>query len=189
MSDSCDPMDCSATGSSVHWISQAKLLEWLPFPSPRDLPDPGIKPSTPSLQAKSLPTESSGRPISQSQRNEHNKTKTDTFATIQWHQLSSPKWLLLFSSVQSLSRVQLSVTPWIAACQPSLSITTSRSSPKLMSIKLVMPSNHLILWHPLLFLPPIPPSIRVFSNESVLHIRWPKYWSFKIGRASCRERV
>ena len=106
MSDSCDPMDCSATGSSVHWISQAKLLEWLPFPSPRDLPDPGIKPSTPSLQAKSLPTESSGRPISQSQRNEHNKTKTDTFATIQWHQLSSPKLLLLFSSVQFSSVTQ-----------------------------------------------------------------------------------
>ena len=76
-------MDCGATGSSVHGISQAKLLEWLPFPSPRDLPDPGIKPSTPSLQAKSLPTESSERPISKSQRSEHNKTKTDTFATIQ----------------------------------------------------------------------------------------------------------
>ena len=70
-------------GSPVHGIFQARILEWLPFPSPRDLPDPGIKPSTPSLQAKSLPTESSGRPISQSQRNEHNKTKTDTFATIQ----------------------------------------------------------------------------------------------------------
>ena len=136
---------------------------------------------------QSLPTESSGRPISQSQRNEHNKTKTDTFATIQWHQLSSPKWLLLFSSVQSLSRVQLSVTPWIAACQPSLSITTSRSSPKLMSIKLVMPSNHLILWHPLLFLPPIPPSIRVFSNESTLCIRWPKYWSFSFSISPSKE--
>ena len=110
MSDSCDPMDCSATGSSVHWIFQAKLLEWLPFPSPRDLPDPGIKPSTPSLQAKSLPTESSGRPISQSQRNEHNKTKTDTFATIQWHQLSSPKLLLLFSSVQFSSVTQSCLT-------------------------------------------------------------------------------
>ena len=81
-------------------------------------------------------------------------------------------------SVQSLSRVWLFATPWIAACQAFLSIIISRSSPKLMSIKLVMPSSHLILCHPLLLLPPIPPSIRVFSNESTLHMRWPKYWSF-----------
>ena len=85
--------------------------------------------------------------------------------------------LCQFSSVQSLSRVQLFVTPWIAARQASLSITNSRSRPKLMSIELVMPSSHLILCCPLLLLPPIPPSIRVFSNESTLHLRWPKYWS------------
>ena len=83
-----------------------------------------------------------------------------------------------FSSVQSLSCVQLFVTPRTAACQASLSITNSRSLIKLMSIKSVMPSNHLILCCPLLLLPSIFPSIRVFSNESVLHIRWPKYWSF-----------
>ena len=83
-----------------------------------------------------------------------------------------------FSSVQSLSRVRLFVTPWIAACQASLSITNSWSSPKLMSIKSVMPSSHLILCHPLFLLPSIPPSIRVFSNESTLRMRWPKYWSF-----------
>ena len=86
------------------------------------------------------------------------------------------RWV--FSSVQSLSRVQLLVTLWIAACQASLSITNSQSSFKLMSIELVMPSNHLILCHPLLLLPSIFPSIKVFSNESVLSIRWPKYWSF-----------
>ena len=80
-----------------------------------------------------------------------------------------------FSAVQSLSRVQLFVTPRTAACQASLSITNSRSSLNLMSIKLVMPSSHLILCRPLLLLPPIPPSIRVFSNESFLRIRWPKY--------------
>ena len=80
-----------------------------------------------------------------------------------------------FSSVQSLIRVQLFVTPWIAACQASLSITNSRSSPKLMSIQSVMPSSHLILCRPLLLLPSIPPSIRVFSNESTLRMRWPKY--------------
>ena len=83
-----------------------------------------------------------------------------------------------FSSVQSLSRVRLSVTPWTAACQASLSITSSRSLLKLMSVELAMPSNHLILCHPLLLLPSIFPSIRVFSNESALLIRWPKYWSF-----------
>ena len=78
------------------------------------------------------------------------------------------------SSVQSLSRILLFATPWIAACQASLSITNSRSSLKLTSIKSVMPSSHLILCHPLLPLPPIPPSIRVFSNESTLRMRWPK---------------
>ena len=83
----------------------------------------------------------------------------------------------LLSSVQSLSRVRLSVTPWTAACQAFLTITNSWSLLKLMSIKSMMPSNHLILCHPLL-LPSIFPSIRVFSNESVLRIRWPKYWSF-----------
>ena len=83
-----------------------------------------------------------------------------------------------FSSVQWLSRVQLFATPRIAACQPSLSITNSRSSLKLTSIESVKPSSHLILYRPLLLLPPIPPSIRVFSNESTLRMRWPKYWSF-----------
>ena len=83
-----------------------------------------------------------------------------------------------FSSVQSLSHVRLFATPWTAACQASLSITNSQSLLKLMSIKLVMPSNHFILCLPLLLPPWIFPSIRVFSNESFLHIRWPKYWSF-----------
>ena len=83
-----------------------------------------------------------------------------------------------FSSVQPLSCVQLFETPWTAARQASLFITNSWSPPRPMSIKLVMPSNHLILCHPLL-LPSIFPSIRVFSNESTLHMRWPKYWSFR----------
>ena len=82
------------------------------------------------------------------------------------------------SSIQSLSRVQLSATPWTAAHQASVSITNSRNLLKLMSMESVMLSNHLILCHPLLLLPSIFPSIRVFSNESVLRIRWPKYWSF-----------
>ena len=83
----------------------------------------------------------------------------------------------MFRSDQSFSRVQLFATPWIAARQASLSITNSWSSPRLTSIESVMPSSHLILCHPFLLLPPIPPSISVFSNESTLHIRWPKYWS------------
>ena len=85
-----------------------------------------------------------------------------------------------FSSVQSLSCVLLFATSWTAAQQASLSITNSRSLLRLMSIESVMPSNHLILCHPLFLLPSIFPSIRVLSNESVLHIRWPKYWSFSI---------
>ena len=98
--------------------------------------------------------------------------------TTSWHQ---------FSSVQSLSHVQLFVTPWTAACQASLSITNSWSIPKLMSIELVMPSNHLILCRPLLLPPSIFPSIRVFSNESALHFRWPKYWSFSFNISPSKE--
>ena len=92
-----------------------------------------------------------------------------------------------FSSVQSLSRVRLFATPWITACQASLSITNSWSSPRLMSIESVMPSSHLILGHPLLLLPLIPPSIRVFSNESTLCMRWPKYWSFSFSIMPSKE--
>ena len=91
---------------------------------------------------------------------------------------------MAFSSVQSLSCVRLFVTPWTAVCQASLSITNSRSPPKLMSIELVMPSSHLILCCPLLLLPSIFPTIRVFSNESALHIKWPKHWNFSISHSN-----
>ena len=94
---------------------------------------------------------------------------------------------VLVKSVQSLSCVWLFATPWTAACQASLSITNSWSLLKLMSIESVMPSNHLILCHPLLHLPPILPSIRVFLNELVLHIRWPKYWSFSFNISPSNE--
>ena len=92
-----------------------------------------------------------------------------------------------FSSVQLLIQAQLFATPCIAACQASLSITISWSSLKLTSIELVMPSSHLILCRPLFLLPPNPPSIRVFSNESILHIRWPKYWSFSFSIIPSKE--
>ena len=131
---------CSPPASSVHGISQARTAEWVPFPPPGDLPDPGIQPA-----------------------------------------------FLQIRSDQSLSRVRLFVTPWIKAHEASLSITNSRSSLRLMSIKSVMPSSHLILWRPLLLLPPIPPSIRVFSNESILRMRWPKYWSFSFSIIPSKE--
>ena len=91
------------------------------------------------------------------------------------------------SLVQSLSHVRLFATPWITAHHASLSITNSQSSPKLMCIKSVMPSSHLILCHSLLLLPSIPPSIRVFSNESTLHMGWPKYWSFSFSISPSSE--
>ena len=99
-------------------------------------------------------------------------------------------WCLIqFNSVQSLHRIRLFATPWTAACQAFLSITNSWSLPKVMSMELVMPSNHLILCRPLLLLPSIFPSIRVFSNESGLHIRWPKDWSFSFNISPFKEHA
>ena len=92
-----------------------------------------------------------------------------------------------YASVQSLSCLRLFATPWIAARQASLSITNSRSSLRLTSIESVLPSSHLILCRPLLLLPTIPPSIRVFSNESTFHMRWPKYWSFSFSISPSNE--
>ena len=97
--------------------------------------------------------------------------------------------MLKFSWVQLLSRVRLFATPWIAARWASLSITNSWSSLRLMSIELVMPSSHLIFCRPLLLLPPIPPSIRVFSNESPLRMRWPEYWSFSFSISPSNEHA
>ena len=114
-----------------------------------------------------------------------------------WSNLQMVWWSLLinvyqyqctpFSSVQSLSHVRLFATPWIAVRQASQSITNSRSLPKLMSIESMMPSSHLILCHILLLLPPILPSTRVFSNESTLCMRWPKYWSFSLSISASSE--
>ena len=97
------------------------------------------------------------------------------------------QYLALCSVQFSLCRVRLFVTSWIPACQASLSITISRGSLRLTSIESVMPSSHLILCHPLLLLPPIPPSIRVFSNESTLCMRWTKYWSFSFSISPSKE--
>ena len=122
------------------------------------------------------------------QSGEREKTCNLGCSTQKDHHLEKKeRWRIsLFSSIQSLSRVGLFVTPWIAGCQASLSIP-SRSSLKFTSIELVMPSSHLILCHPLLLLPPITLSIRVFSNESTLRMRWPKYWSFSFSTIPSKE--
>ena len=130
----------------------------MPFLSPGDPPDLVIQPWSPALQAVSTPSE----PL---------RKRLDFY----------------FSSVQWLSCVRVFVTPWTAEHQASLSITNSRSLLRLMSIKSVMPSSHLILCPPLLLLPPIPPSIRVFSSESTLRMRWPKYWSFNFSISPSSE--
>ena len=109
-----------------------------------------------------------------------------------FHKTTSECWWrtpVQFSSVQLLSHVWFFASSWIAARQASLSITNSRSLLKLMPIELLMPSSHLILCFPLLLLPPIPPSIRVFSNESTLRMRWPKYWSFSFSISPSNEHA
>ena len=104
-----------------------------------------------------------------------------------WNEISKAFLGILLGSVQSLSHVRLFATPWITASQASLSITNSQSSLKLMSIESVMPSSHLILCRPLLLLPPIPPSITVFSSESTLRMRWSEYWSFSFSIIPSKE--
>ena len=138
-------------------ILQTRILSLLPCPPPRDHPNPGIELRCPALQADSLVSE----PVRKPTQN--------------------------FSSVQSLSHVRLFATPWIVTRQASLSITNSWSSLRLMSIESVMPSHHLIPYRPLLLLPSMFPSIRVFSNESVLRMRWPKYWSFSFNISPSNE--
>ena len=118
---------------------------------------------------------------------ENKKEILRTKSNLIWKQNFLKKNLTFLSSVQVLSHVWLFVTPWTAARQASLSITNSQSLLKLMSIESVMPSNHLILCCHLLLLPSIFPSIRVFSNESALHIRWPKYWSFSFNISPSKE--
>ena len=149
---------CQASLSII--FSRQEYWSGLPCPPPEDPPNPGIEPPSPVAPA----------------------LQVDSLLLSHWGSI-----YVQFSSVQSLSRVQLFATPWIAARQAFLSITNFQSLPKLMSIKSVMPSSHLILCHPLLLLPPIPPSIRVFSSESTLRMRWPKYWSFSFSFSPSNE--
>ena len=148
-----------------HWsplsmdFSRQEYWSGLPFLSPGYLPDPGNEPRSPASQQILYCLGHQGSPIK----------------------------MFHFNSVQSLSRVQLFAIPWIAAHQASLFITISRRSLRLTSIESVMPSSHLILGRPLLLRPPIPPSIRVFSNESTLLMRWQKYWSFSFSNIPSKE--
>ena len=117
----------------------------------------------------------------------HARTHTCHGSCSYWVKELLGKEYIQFSSVQSLSHDRLFATPWRAACQASLAITNSKNSLKLTSIESVMPSSHLILRHPFLFLPSIPPRIRVFSNESTLRMRWPKYWNFSFSISPSSE--
>ena len=196
-------MYCSPPGSSVYGIFQARILEWAAISFSRGSSQSRdrilslwVSTESPHWQADSLPLTLPGKPFMAHRLVViYINLISMTLFLIQaigslwgckvcggvgWEgAVGSLDWRLGFwsalSSVQSLSRVRLFATSWMAALQASLSITNSQSLPKLMSIESVMPSNHLILRHPLLFPPSIFPSIRVFSNESVLHIRWPKY--------------
>ena len=175
-------MDCNPPGFSVHGILQARILEWLAIPF---------------FRGSSLTRESNTgllhcRQILQCLSHQGSAalelgTHNSPWSTVPTQLPLEAFVLIQFSSVQSLSRVWLFETPWIAARQASLSITNSQNLLKLMSIESVMPSSHLILCRPLLLLPPIPPSIRVFSNESALCMRWPKYWSFNFSISPSNE--
>ena len=154
----CDPTDCSSPCSSIHRILQARIIEWLAIPFSRSS----------WLRDWTWVSRIVGR-----------------FFII-WATREAQSFVQIRSD-HSLSRVRLFATPWIAARQASLSITNSLSSLRLISIKSVMPSSHLILCCPLLLLPPLPPSIRVFSTDSTLCMRWPKYWSFSFSISPSKE--
>ena len=162
-------MDCSLLGFSVHGISQTRILEWDAIFSSRGFFWPRDQTFVSWIGRWILYHWATNLPMKKP-------------FIYQWK--GSP--FIPFSSVQSLSHVQLFATPWITECHVSL-ITNSQRPPKPMSIKSMMPSNHLILCHPLLLLPSIFPSIRVFSNESDLRIRCPKYWSFSFNTSPSNE--
>ena len=183
----CDPVDCSPPGSSVHGILQARILKWVAISFFR---------GSSRLRDQTQVSHVAGRRFILWATREGLANADCMWLSVKGHQ-STHRWAAFckeghqswsFRSVQfSHSVVSDSATPWVAARQASLSITNSQSSLKLTSIKLVMPSSHLILCHPLFLLPPIPPSIRVFSNESVLRMRWPKYWSFSFSIIPSKE--
>ena len=168
----CDTMDCSPLGSSVHGIPQVRELEWVAIPFSRGSSWLRDQTKTPWIIGSLYCLSYQGSPRQKLIRIKLKKQMC---------------MLRRFSWVQSLSHVWLFATPWTEARQASLSITNSRSSLRLTSIESVMPSSHLILCRPLLLLPPIPSSIRVFSNESTFRMRWPKYWSLSFSISPSNE--
>ena len=190
----CDLMNCGLSGSSVHWILQARYWSGLPRPSPGDGSDPGIEPTSISSnmhwQAGYLPLAPHEKSIYYIYYTIYMLGFTDDASDKEpscqcWRcketQVLYKKYIvcvcdaLQFSSVELLSRVWFFATPWTAVCQASLSITNSQSLLKLMSIKSVMPSSHLIHCYPLLFLPLSFPVSRSFPMSQFFAIRWPKY--------------
>ena len=184
----------------------------LPFSSPGDLPDSGIKLRTPTLKAESLPSEPPGKPqlmhrniVKDEQSTSEESLGKQVSSWLTGKHVYTKKYMctcicmcvcvcvcvcimgIHLSSVQSLKHVWLFATPGTAACQASLFITNSQNLFKLMSIESVMPFNNLILCRPLLLLPSVFLSIRVFSSESVLHIRWPKHWSYSFSISPSNE--
>ena len=183
VSDSVAPWTVAYQAPPSLEFSRQDSWSGLPFPSPGELTDPGIKPRSPVLQADALPERLSYQgSLSSSISDDKSKNNNGNYpkSILVYKALSTVSGIVI---VQSLNSVRLFVTPWTAACQDFLSFIISWSLLKLMSIELVMPSNHFTLCRPLLLLPSIFPSIRVFSNESALLIRWSKYWgfSFSIG--------
>ena len=198
----CYPIDWNLPAPLSMGFFRKEYWSVLPFPPPGDLPNPGIKPKFPVSFAFTnvfltyLATWEVHRRINNKyfffKRQKKPKKKPDIYClTFSNFQNLSAKYLAIlgiqFSTVQSLSRVWLFATPWTAACQSSLSITNSHSLPKFMLIESVMPSSHLIFCCPLLLPPSVFPSIRVFSNESAVSIRWPKYWSFSFSISPSNE--
>ena len=167
-------------------FSRQEYWRGLPFSPPGDLPSQGSSSGFLHWRADSFLLSHQGmRGCPLLIPNPAREAAILTFSTSIYH--SDKQGQAQISSAEPLSRVQLIATPWTAALRYSLSVTNSWSVPKLMSIKSVMPSTHRILCHILLFAPPILPSIKVFSNESVLHIKWPKYWNFSFSISPSNE--
>ena len=204
----CNPMDCSLPGSSVHEIFQARVVEWVAISFSRRSSRPRDWPWFSCIVGRRFtlwatrdpqkivlkiywawPDPSEQDPVSHTVSLSHQEA---SISLLSFSIRGQTEWKPQSQKANQtyhmdLSRVQLFATPWTAACQASLSITNSQSLLKLMSFESMMPSNHLILCHPLLLLPSIFPSIRVFFNESVPCIRWPKYWSFSFSISPSNE--
>ena len=177
-------------------FSRQEYWSGLPFPYSWDLPDPGIESGFPYCRQTLYHLSHQGSPTIEPLQHRAGPQEAEQLPGRECYPTLQQIIVLSFteqspdhqfSSVQSLSPVWLLATTWTAACQASLSITNSKSLLKLMSIKLVKPSNHFILWHPLLLLPSVFHRIRVFSNEIVLHFRWSKYWSFHFSISPSNE--